>query len=501
MMNQRISMARPASRTPRLPAPGHLARALLLGLCLLLSGCLVGPDWAPPKPQVPDKWSHAGQDQSKAAAEAKLAAWWTIFNDPKLTSLEQRALASSLDLKLAQAKVRQARAARGVVMGGLGPSLDAGGSFQRSRTPLTTAGATGESLGNRYQAGFDASWELDIFGGTRRQVEAADADLAAAVEGHNQVLVTLMAEVARNYLELRTLQERLAIARSNLAAQRHTSQITGQRFTAGLASGLDLANAQAQAATTAAQVPLLESSLWQSLHSLGVLLGQAPASLAQELLPPAALPPDPPAVPLGLPSDLLRRRPDIRQAEAQIHAATARVGVATADLYPRFTLSAGAGFQAGAMDSWFSWGQRYWSLGPSFIWRIFESGRIEANIELQRAQEEEALLTYRQTVLTALQEVEDALVASAREQEHRTLLRDAVAANRKAVTLAKELYDQGQVDFLNVLTAQGALYSSEDSLSRSNGNLATYLIALYKALGGGWQAPAPAPAASQDKKL
>lgn len=470
------------------------ARAALALLCLLplAAGCLVGPDYQKPQPQVPEHWAAQPRPASTGAAPADkdLAKWWAVFNDPVLISLEERALQSNLDLMQAKARLRQARAARGIAAGGLGPQLDGSASYQRSRSPYTSSragGSTASSVGDYYQAGFDASWEVDIFGGRRRELEAADADVLSAEEASREARVSLAAEVARSYLELRILQGRSAIARANLAAQRHTARLTKQRQEAGFVSGLDAANAEAQAATTAARIPILESSARQTMHALGLLLGLEPAALLDQLSPAAAIPQAPPAVPAGVPSDLLRRRPDIRRAEAGLHAATARIGVATADLFPRFYLTGGAGYQSSAFDSWFDWAGRSWSIGPSMNWNLFQSGRTRANIELQKARTEESLLAYRQTVLNSLREVEDALTASTAEEAHQRELARAVAANRRAVDLAGKLYAEGQVDFLNVLQSQGALYASEDALALSTGAVSTNLIALYKALGGGWQ--------------
>lgn len=480
-------------------AAGGLALLVGLGLVLLSAGCLVGPDYQPPRPELPGRWAEqpAAPAQAAAPAAGDLARWWTVFDDPVLVSLEERALESNLDLAQAAARLRQARASRGIAAGGLGPELDASGSYQRSRygsSPGRTSSGSSSTVGDQYQAGFDAGWEVDIFGGRRRGLEAADADLAAAGEALRAVQVSLAAEVARNYLELRTLQRRESIARANLAAQRRTAQLTRQRQRAGFVSGLDAANAEAQAATTAAQIPPLTASIRQTIHGLGLLLGREPAALSGELSPAAGIPQAPPEVPTGLPSDLLRRRPDIRQAESRLHGATARIGVATADLFPRFTLSGAAGYQSTALHSWFDWAGAFWSIGPSFNWPIFASGRIEANIELQKALTEEALLAYRQTVLNSLREVEDALAASGAEQDHRRELAAAVDANRRAVDLSTMLYTEGQVDFLNVLQAQGALFASQDALARSDGAVCGNLIALYKALGGGWPAPGPTPA-------
>ncbi len=443
----------------------------------------MGPNFQPPETPVPNEWV-GPVPPPPTAAEQDLAQWWTVFNDPMLTSLTDRAIQSNLDLRLAEARVRQARAARGVAASGLGPTVDATGSYRRTGDAIRTT--------DLYQAGFDATWELDIFGGTRRSIESATANLEAAIDARLNTLVTLTAEVALNYIQLRGFQEQIAIAQRNLKAQQHSADLTKQRFEGGLVSGLDVANAEAQVASTAAQIPSLEESARQAMYSLSLLLGLEPGGLLAELTPPDAIPAAPPAVPVGLPSELLRRRPDIRQAEAQIHAATAEIGVATADLFPRFSLTGNVGTQGAKFGDLGDWANRFWSIGPSASWTVFATGRILSNIEVQKALQEQSLITYRQTVLTALQDVENALIASAQEQKHYKLLTEAVAANRRAVDLATKLYTQGETDFLNVLQAQGSLYLSETALAISARTLATNLVALYKALGGGWTPDPPA---------
>jgi len=470
------TMGEPESRRP--------LRALGLGVlvCLAsLAGCMVGPNFQRPEAQVPAKW--VGPVPPPAAetppAEVDLATWWTVFQDPTLESLVQRAVQSNLDLKVAESRIRQARAARAIAASGLGPTLDLSAAAQRRRAAGVTA--------NQYQTGFDAGWEVDLFGGVRRGTEAADADLQASVEARRDVLVTLAAEVAREYVDLRTSQQRIDIAQQNLKAQQHTADLTRQRFEGGFASGLDVANADSQVATTASQIPLLEAAARQSVYNLSVLLGREPGALVEELSPASPVPPAPPSVPVGVPSDLLRRRPDIRAAEANIHADTARIGVATADLFPKFTLNGSIGFSASDLGSWFNPAGRSWSVGPAVSWNLFNTGRTQSNIELQEAFQEESFIAYRQTVLAALQEVENALIASAKEEEHRKELVSAVAANRKAVDLSIKLYTEGLTDFLNVLNAQRSLYGSEDALAQSTSTVSTDLVALYKALGGGWE--------------
>jgi len=462
--------------------------ALMILLCLgLSSGCMVGPDFRKPDPGMPETW--IASPLPEAAVEADLASWWTAFEDKTLISLVARALESNLDLKLAESRIRQARAARGIAASGMGPELDAAGSFRRSQSPGSPGPWGGDLEGpltNQYQAGFDASWELDIFGGVRRGIEAADAVLQASVETRRDVLVILTAEVAAAYTDLRSFQQRTAVARQNLKAQEHSARLTRRRFEFGFASGLDVANAEAQVATTAAQIPLLEASARQSIYGLGVLLGREPSELLKELSPPSLIPSAPPSAPVGVPSDLLRRRPDIRRAEAEIHSATARIGVATADLFPRFFIFGSAGYQARDTSAWFDPVSLFWSFGPSISWPVFSSGRIRSNIEVQKALEEQAVLSYRKTVLIALQEVESVLIALEKEQERRKALVVAVASSEKAVELATKLYTEGQTDFLNVLQAQRSLFVSEEALVLSTRTVSTNLIALYKALGGGW---------------
>lgn len=474
----------PLRSTPPRPAARPLLALLLL---LAAGGCKVGPDYRPQQPQLPRAWAGPAVNPAEAAAQ-ELARWWLVFKDPTLTSLVDRAVRSNLGLKQAESRIRQARAIRRITASGLGPSLAGVGAFSRSRASGSGA------VGNQFQAGLDASWEIDIFGGTRREVEAADADVLASIEDRHAVLVSLTAEIALAYLDLRADQQRIVIAQQNLASQRKSGEVTRKRFRGGLVSGLDVANAEAQEASTASQIPTLKTSARQAIYSLSVLLGQAPAALEPELAPVAQIPAAPPQAPTGVPADLLRRRPDIRQAEARIHAATARIGAATADLLPKFTLSGMIGYQSNRWGTLNDWPNRFWSFGPGIDWQLFDSGRLLANIELNRALQEETVIAYQQTVLTAMQEVENALVAGANEQEHRRLLADAVTANRRAVTLSTRLYAEGQTEFLNVLEAQRSQYASEEALVESHRNLSADLVAIYKALGGGWAESGNAPA-------
>jgi multidrug efflux system outer membrane protein len=468
-------------------------------MAAMLAGCAVGPDYRPPDTKVPKDWDGQAlvtpaQTSKTITNPAKLVEWWKAFKDPTLNSLVEMGIRNNLDVRQAEARIREARAALGVAGAGLWPTLDSSVIYQRSQSSsatVTTAGpalATAGGLRELFQVGLDASWELDIFGGTRRNIEAAGADLRAALEDRRDVLVTLVGEVGNNYLNLRGLQQQIAIAHKNLEAQRHTAEITRKRFEAGFVGALDVANANAQVATTQSQIPVLESQARAAIYSLGVLLGRAPAALAKDLARKAPIPPTPPEIPVGLPSDLLRRRPDIRRAEAQLHAATARIGVATADLFPKFSLTGSFGFSSNDLTKLTNLSNsKFWSFGPTVTWPIFAGGRILWNIKVQNALQEQALLTYEKSVLTALKDVETALVAYTKEQEHRRALAEAVTNNRKAVDLAMKLYIAGKTDFLNVLTAQLNLYTSENALVQSTGTVDTNLVALYKALGGGWE--------------
>jgi NodT family efflux transporter outer membrane factor (OMF) lipoprotein len=322
--------------------------------------------------------------------------------------------------------------------------------------------------------------------------EAAKADVQAAIEDQRDVLVSLLAEVARNYIDLRGYQRQYAIAQENLAAQQDTLQLTTSKFNAGFVTQLDVARQATQVATTAAALPGLEAQIHSSMHALGVLLGKDPDALAVELSAAAPIPPVPPEVPVGLPSELLRRRPDIRRAERRMAAATARVGEATADLYPKFSITGALGLDSTKPKHILDWSSKYWALSPGISWPIFDAGRVRANINVTNEVQKQALDDYQQTVLTALKDVEDSLSSYQTEQVRRAALADAVTAAQQAVELAKQQYNQGVVDFLTVLDAQRAEFATEDSLAQSDQAISTDLVSLYKALGGGWEITAAA---------
>ena len=454
-------------------------------LALPLTGCLVGPDYQAPAPSAPATWAGVGaptaaQTSIVTAQPAELTGWWQQFQDPTLTGLVEAALTANLDVQVAVTRIRQARASRGVVAGGLWPSLSTSATYQYGRPPGT------QSAQSLYRAGLDAAWEVDVFGGVRRNVESATANIGATVEGLRDAQVTLAAEVALAYMQLRGAQQQVTVAQENLLAQRHTADITRQKYAAGFVSGLDVANADAIAASTAAQIPSYETTAQQAIYALGVLLARPPAALLDQLTPAGPLPHVPAEVPAGLPSDLLRRRPDIRGAEAQLHAATAQIGVATATLFPQFSLTGSVNWQSTLLHTWWSDLSRSFGVGPSVTWPIFQGGAVVSNIHLQEALRDQAFYTYQKTVLAAFQDVEDALIAFVNEQRHRQALQDAITASRKALDLSTLLYREGLTDFLSVLVAENALYNSQAAAVQSDTAIATDLVALYKALGGGW---------------
>lgn len=467
---------------------------VLAAVTVFVGGCMVGPDYHRTQVSVPAAYPYSQPVTAPTNQTTQdLSQWWRVFGDSELDKLIEQATRANFDLRLAQARVREARAQAGIARSALLPAANANGEYSRQRFSENSANGllargSGQSLTqNIFDAGFDANWELDIFGGNRRGLQAANADLEATEESRRGVLITVIGEVGLGYFDLRGLQKQLAVARDNLRLQEDTLVLTRDRFRAGLANELDTARAEAQAANTRSQIPLLEQDIQRSIHRLSILVGKEPSELESQLAAPAPIPLATPGIPVGLPSDLLRRRPDIRQAEREVAAATARVGVATADLFPRFFLTGAAGLQSLSASDFFTAGSRFWSFGPSMRWPIFTGGRIRQNIKVQNARQEQSLIRYEQTVLTSLEEVENALVACGKEEEHYRALAQSESANRRAVELADERYRSGLVDFLNVLETQRSLLSVQDDLARSERTTDQNLVRLYKALGGGWE--------------
>ena len=498
MASKPITEQRPALRFRPL---GKLLLLIASALQIVtVVGCMVGPNYKPPAMKLPTHWD--GNDQQikqtgNQADKTDLATWWQSFDDPILNQIVAQALSSNLDEQIAVSRIREERAYLVISRAGLYPSVGTYGSYTRQRYSANTPfGFFPQVLPrdeNIYEAGFDTSWELDVFGGIRRGVEASKADLAASIENSRDVRVTLLAEAARDYVAVRALERRIQIAKANLHDQNDSLKLAQARFEQGFAPELDVFQARSLLETTQAQVPELESELAQTVHRIGVLLGREPDALQAQLSDMAPIPgiADPDAIavqiPAALPSDLLRRRPDIRAAEREIAAATARVGVATADLFPKFNIVGTAGLESINPGDFFFGTSRMWQVGPSMTWPIFEGGRIRANIEVRNAQEEQALLYYRKTVLNALAEVEDALVAYAKEHTRNQALAASAEDFRRSQLLALDRYEEGYDTYLDVLEAQRSLYTAQDSLAQSDQLIIDDLIAIYKALGGGWQ--------------
>jgi NodT family efflux transporter outer membrane factor (OMF) lipoprotein len=462
-----------------------------LTVLLLLAGCTtVGPDYVPPEVSAPSQWTAQLEGGLTPACmdTQTLANWWATLNDPILSSLIEPAAAGNLDLKEGRARVREARARRGISRADRFPTIGAAGSASWKRGSKETGSGETRDL---YTAGFDASWELDLFGGVRRSVESAEAELQASEEDLRDILVSLLAEVALNYVEMRSFQTRLSIAEANLDAQEETYNITQWRFQAGLTTQLDVEQAKYNLEHTRSQIPTFQTGVEQAGNRLAVLLGQHPGFLKDALAQRKAIPVTALEVAVGVPADVLRRRPDVRRAERQLAAQTAQVGVATAQLYPKLSLIGSIGLEALSLGNLFTSGARTSAIGSNIGWTIFDAGRIRQNIRVQTALQEQALIQYEAAVLTALEEVENALVAYADEQVRRRSLVEASRAAQRAVDLARSQYLSGLTDFQSVLDAQRSLLSFKDRLAESEGEVTSNLIILYKALGGGWTSLVP----------
>jgi NodT family efflux transporter outer membrane factor (OMF) lipoprotein len=458
---------------------------------LVLAGCALGPNHKRPQAVVPSQWTVA-PTRGTETKSPETDEWWASFQDPELNSLVERSVSRNLDLKLALERVQEARAARGLARSGYFPSIDGAASSARNRQRIIAPSGSQKSAVivpveyNNFQGGLSASWELDVFGGTRRGVQAATADVTAAEENRRDVLVILLGDVGRVYAQLRGFQRRLEVANKNIKTQQDTLDLTTARANAGLATELDVSRAAAQLESTRAVVPTLVSGIDVSIHRLSVLLGEEPGALRSELEKAAPIPPAGPDVAVGLPSDLLKRRPDIRRSEAQLAASTARIGEAKADLFPRFVLTGTAGRQATQLHDLTLGAGNFYGVGPGISFPLFTGGRIRSNIAVQTSRQRAALISYQSTILNSLEEVQNALVNYSQEQERRDRLDEAVAHSQLAVDLSTEQYEAGLVDFLSVLDAQRDLYANEDQLVQSQTTVTTNLVGLYRALGGGW---------------
>jgi outer membrane protein, multidrug efflux system len=463
---------------------GKLLKAIFLAT--LLAACApVGPNYAPPETAAPPQWDTPlkGGLVEKDRDYNALSTWWKTLDDPVLTNLVERAVSGNLDLKSARSRVREARARRGVSEAKLYPAVDAAASATRNRLSESRFGGDDYNL---YSAGFDAGWEIDVFGGIRRSIEAATADLEAEEASLRDVMVSLLSEVALNYLDVRTFQLGIEVAVQNLQAQERSYRLALSRFEAGLTNELSVQQAGYNMESTRSKIPILRTALAAAMNRLSVLLGLAPGTLNKQLKEYAPIPVPPLKVAVGVPAEVLRRRPDIRFAERQLAAQTAQVGVATADLYPKFSLVGSIGLETLSLGNVFSASGLAYLIGPSITWPVFNAGAIRSNIEVQTERQEQALIQYEYTILTALEEVENAMVAYAREQDRMKALKASARAAKRAVLLSESQYQAGLTDFTGVLDAQRSLLSFQEQLAKSRGNVTSNLVRLYKALGGGW---------------
>ena len=481
---------------------GRIFAALLVPL--LAAGCSVGPNFVPPDPQLPET-SFTGD--RGAVADARLPPptdpeWWGVFRDPILTDLERRVVAANLDVRTATIRLAESRFQRGVTAAAQLPSLNGDAKYTRelysqngivsllgaltpAGTPLVVPAI------NDYNVGFDASWELDLWGKVRRQVEAADAAVDQAADQRRDALVSSLAELARDYIQLRGVQTQIKIADDNLKVDRDVLGLAQERTQRGLQNGLDVENAAAQVESIRAQIPALEQQESQYVNALSLLLDQPPGALKAELARPHSEPAAPPRVPLGIPSELARRRPDIRAAETQVHAATANIGVAVGAFYPTVQLNGTVGLDALDFTNLWKGSSLQYMVGPSISLPIFAGGRLRNTLELRDAQQQEAAILYHKTVLQAWHDVINALVAHRLEQSRRARLRAQADHSRQALDLARTRYNEGVTDFLTVLDTERTLLQAEQQYAASTTNVALDLVQLFKALGGGWELTFP----------
>lgn len=472
--------------------PGQ--RLVLASVALSLGACKVGPDYVQPELPIKDEW-RASVEAEMSQEEPDITKWWESLDDPTLTDLIRGAEVGNLDLRISVARVAEARALRGIAKGDLFPDLVLEGAYSYTQfsenSPLgqIIAGNAGEiEPFEQWDVTASSFWEIDLFGRIRRRTEAATAQFEATIEDYRDVLVSLYAEIGLNYVDVRSLQARLDFARQNVVAQTESLELTRDRFQAGLTSALDVAQAEANLATTESTIPTLQSRLNAALNRLAVLLGRQPGALHDSLLAGVGgIPEPPPDIMTGVPADILRRRPDVRRAERLLAAQTALIGVATADLYPTFSIAGFVESVAGTFTGLFGGGETIgWGIIPGFRWDLFKGGKIRNNIRAEEARTDQTFYAYQQTILLALAEVEDALVAYDRELVRRERLREAAAASQRAVDLVRTQYISGLTNFQNLLDTQRSLFNQQDELADSEGQVVQNLVTLNRALGGGW---------------
>ncbi|WP_323991915.1 efflux transporter outer membrane subunit [Nguyenibacter sp. L1] len=489
---------------------------LSLASALLLGACSVGPDYHKPDLASAAHWHRGlGDAESRPVESPADPQWWRIYRDPTLTVLEQQVADANLDLRAAAWRLAESLAERRIARAAQFPRVEANASYARERAspngvlgllgtmeeqgpgeiasgaqgfgPARLPGTTGAAPFNLPQYGLSASWEVDFWGHVRRQVEAASAAVRATEDMQRDVLVSLMAETAQDYLDLRGVQAQIAIVRRNIDIARHSVGLTTLRFTQGAATRLDVADSRGQLSEFQSRLPVLQSQEVHLINALSFLVAREPGALRSQLGTPAPIPPVPISVPVGLPSELAERRPDIRVAEEQLHAATASIGVAVADFFPRVTLSGSLDIQALQFSELGTWASRQYGFGPTMTLPLFEGGRLTGQLRLRKAQQKEAAINLQRTILKAWQEIDDAMADFSAAQQQRDQLRETVAQNEMAVSLAQQQYVQGASDFLNVLTLQNALLASQNQLVQATTAVSVSVARLYRALGGGWE--------------
>lgn len=456
--------------------------ALIINFIFLSSCSLVGPNYdGAPELDLPQSWNHKlGEDF--VAGDIDLTEWWKNLSDPILDELIKEASKDNLNIRMAISRVEEARGNFGIVDSLRFPQLDLEGSVKRSKTSESASYTS--SITDTYSTlGLDLGWEIDVFGFVRRSVEAADAEIDASVEYYRDVMVVLYSEIAKSYVSARTYQARLKFANDNVKNQKETVGIVAARYEAELVSEIDVFQSKQNLAASEAAIPLLNASLDRTINRLAVLLGKKPGYLQDKLLQPKAIPQPPQKITLFLPAEILRQRPDIRQAERDLAAQTARIGITVAEMYPRFSLGGTIGISK-ASDN--SGNTEYYSFGPSFTWEVFDAGRHEAEIKVQDERLEQARASYEKTVLTALEEVENALTAYNEEQYRIQKIKSSVDASKNVNEITRARYSAGLIDFQEVLDAQRVVFNQEDDLATSQGELIQHLIDIYWSMGGGW---------------
>jgi multidrug efflux system outer membrane protein len=462
--------------------------AVAFAVAAVLAGCAVGPNYKKPETQVAPTYTAA--EPTVYTSEQAQVQFWKQFNDETLNKLVDDSLNANHDLRIAVGRLAEARAARHLSLYDLGPTVTASGGHTTQKVPEVESGIP--FTASYYDVGFDATWELDLFGRVRREVEASSAQLQGAEAGLRDAQVSVIAEVARTYFELRGQQEQLAVARRNIENEQASFNLTDARLKAGRGTELDTSRAKAQLSTTLSTIDPLEAAVARSIHRLSVLTGRDPNALTSVLAPPKDLPPLPQTLSVGDPGAMLRQRPDIRIAERQLAASNAEIGVAVGDYFPKVTFTGSFGYAAPTLNGLGTSGSKAYSIGPGISWAAFDLGRVHARVAGARAQKYTALAQYEQTVLKALEETENALVTHARSRDQLVHAADAAESSAAAAKLARVRYEGGVVDFLEVLDSERTQLEAEDRLAQSRAQAVTSLVAVYKALGGAWEgAPFP----------